>query len=226
MDTATHAAGTRERLLQVASELFANKGYAATSISEITRLAGANKASVNYHFHSKENLYREAWGHAHDRLSERFPEDGGVGGDRPAEERLRGRIRGALQRAMLGGTTEFRIMRNEMANPTGLLRQIVDVAIRPLREKIQVTLGELLGPRATSVDIELCEVCVVSPWIHVCHRQVDQCEGLVPVFHEDVLEEMVEHFTAYALAGIRQIRRQIEQSGGEERALTRDSGDE
>ena len=48
--------GTRERILDVAEGLFAEKGYAATSLRDITGEADANLASVNYHFQSKEGL--------------------------------------------------------------------------------------------------------------------------------------------------------------------------
>jgi len=51
---------TRDRLLDVAEELFAAKGYAGTSVRDITARAGSNLAAVNYHFGSKHNLYREA----------------------------------------------------------------------------------------------------------------------------------------------------------------------
>lgn len=219
MSTAADAAGTRERLLEIASELFAEKGYASASISEITRLAGANKAAVNYHFGSKERLYQEAWRHAHDELSRRFPPDGGIAEGRPATERLRGRIRAGLQRAMLGDAIEFRIMRNEMANPTGLLHQVIDEAIRPIREATQAILRELLGPKATEMDVQLCEVCVVAPWMHMMHhQQAQKHEGLAPVFGEGVFESVVEHFTAFALAGIHQSRRRIQQSSDKRRS--------
>jgi len=218
MSAAADAAGTRERLLEIACELFAEKGYPSTSISEITRLAGVNKAAVNYHFGSKERLYQEAWRHAHERLLAQVPPDGGVGSDRPAEERLRGRIRAGLQRAMVGDTIEFGIMRHEMANPTGLLRQVIDDAIRPTRQATQAILRELLGPRATDTDVELCEVCVVAPWMHVRHhRQAERHEGLAPVFREEMLERMVDRFTTFALAGIRQTRKRIEQGAGKRR---------
>ena len=47
---------TRERLLAAAGRLFAEQGYAATSLRDITRVADANVAAVNYHFGSKEGL--------------------------------------------------------------------------------------------------------------------------------------------------------------------------
>ena len=167
MNSTANAAGTRERLLEVACDLFAKKGYPSTSISEITRLAGANKASVNYHFGNKEKLYQEAWRHAHEQFTAQVPPEGGVGLDRPAEERLRGRIRAGLRRAMVGNAIEFGIMRNEMANPTGLLHQVIDDTIRPIRQATQAILRELLGPQASNLEVELCEVCVVAPWMHV-----------------------------------------------------------
>jgi len=206
---------TPERLLEAAVELFARKGFRGTTVAEICRAAGANIASVNYHFGGKENLYQKAWRHTHDRMLVKIPPDGGVEADQPAEQRLRGRIRAGLQRAMLGDAVEFRIMRNEMANPTGLLRQVIEDAIRPIRQATQTILRELLGPQAADLDVELCEVCVVAPWMHVTHRrQAEKHEGLAPVFREDMLEAMVDRFTAFALAGIREVRRRIEDSSG------------
>ena len=53
-----HAEGakTRERVLAVAAELIAGQGYAATSIQQISRRAGANPASIYWAFGSKEGL--------------------------------------------------------------------------------------------------------------------------------------------------------------------------
>jgi AcrR family transcriptional regulator len=48
---------TKERLLQVARELFAQKGFHGTSTREITQRAGTNLSSLYFHWQSKENLY-------------------------------------------------------------------------------------------------------------------------------------------------------------------------
>ena len=51
------AAGlTKERLLAVAGELFADRGFDSVSLRMITDRANVNLASVNYHFGSKEEL--------------------------------------------------------------------------------------------------------------------------------------------------------------------------
>ncbi|MFO1078185.1 MAG: TetR/AcrR family transcriptional regulator [Planctomycetota bacterium] len=49
-------ADTREIVLDAAELLFADQGYAATSLRGITAAAGVNLAAVNYHFGSKEEL--------------------------------------------------------------------------------------------------------------------------------------------------------------------------
>ena len=47
---------TKERILDAAEGLFADHGFAATSLRQITAVAGVNLAAVNYHFGSKEAL--------------------------------------------------------------------------------------------------------------------------------------------------------------------------
>jgi len=52
---------TRERLLQVAERLFAERGFAGTSVRQVTEAAGANLGAINYHFQTKANLYTEVY---------------------------------------------------------------------------------------------------------------------------------------------------------------------
>jgi len=50
---------TKDRLLEAADELSAEFGFAGTSLRDLTQRAGVNLAAVNYHFGSKEGLFRE-----------------------------------------------------------------------------------------------------------------------------------------------------------------------
>jgi len=49
----------RQRLLLAATDLFAKKGYAATTVREIVAAAGVTKPVLYYYFGSKEGLYLE-----------------------------------------------------------------------------------------------------------------------------------------------------------------------
>jgi AcrR family transcriptional regulator len=52
----TTADDTRTRILAAARELFAERGYAATSLSDIANAVGLTKTAVAYHFHPKDRL--------------------------------------------------------------------------------------------------------------------------------------------------------------------------
>ena len=52
---------TKDRILGAAEELFAQYGFAGTSLRQVTSRADVNIAAVNYHFGSKENLVNEVF---------------------------------------------------------------------------------------------------------------------------------------------------------------------
>jgi AcrR family transcriptional regulator len=49
---------TREKIIKAASRAFARDGYEGASIRAIVAEADVNQAAINYHFGSKEGLYR------------------------------------------------------------------------------------------------------------------------------------------------------------------------
>ena len=55
--TSTAKIPTRQAIWDAASRLFAERGYAATSVRDIASLAGIDAALVIRHFGSKENLF-------------------------------------------------------------------------------------------------------------------------------------------------------------------------
>ena len=50
------ATDTKQTILDAAEDLFAEQGYAATSLRQLTGKARVNLAAVHYHFGSKEDL--------------------------------------------------------------------------------------------------------------------------------------------------------------------------
>lgn len=60
---------TKDRILSAAEELFAQHGFAGTSLRQVTSLAAVNIAAVNYHFGSKEHLIKEVFRRRMDAMS-------------------------------------------------------------------------------------------------------------------------------------------------------------
>src|SRR3954465_5345491 len=49
---------TREKIIKAAARAFAQYGYEGASVRRIVGTAAVNQAAINYHFGSKEGLYR------------------------------------------------------------------------------------------------------------------------------------------------------------------------
>lgn len=52
----TKADVSRERVLDAAAKIFAERGYAGTTMREVAKRVGFRAASLYYHYHSKEDL--------------------------------------------------------------------------------------------------------------------------------------------------------------------------
>ena len=59
MERTERPAGTREAILDAAEELFAERGFAGTSVRDIVRASGTSPPSLYHFFGSKENLLVE-----------------------------------------------------------------------------------------------------------------------------------------------------------------------
>ena len=75
----SEAGATRERILEVALELFGRQGYEGTSIRDIAERMELTKAAVYYHFPSKEDLLADVLSPAMARVGHVLEEHGSTG---------------------------------------------------------------------------------------------------------------------------------------------------
>lgn len=204
---------TRRKLLEAAAVLFAERGFLSAKTADICRLAKANVASVNYHFRSKEDLYVAAWRDAFERSIAAYPPDGGVPPTAPAEARFRGHILALVKKFMDPASRDLDIAHREMASPTGLLAEVMRSSIDPLRRRHLAIVRELLGPRASERDVQLCEMSThaqcFAALMHERHRKIASRGGRLPgppTFNIGA-EVLADHVVRFSLAGIREIRR-------------------
>jgi AcrR family transcriptional regulator len=76
---------TREAILSASLELFAKRGYSATTTEEIARQAGISKGLIFNHFGTKQDILLAIFDEQFERIMPRFFVDGDT---RPAKERL------------------------------------------------------------------------------------------------------------------------------------------
>lgn len=200
-------ARTRKNLLAAAIDIFAEKGYRDATIAEMSERAGTNVASVNYHFGDKETLYREAWRQSFRDSLQAHPPDGGVANDAPAKERLRARIVSLLHRITDNNNKEFLIVHKELANPTGLLEEVILEELQPLRRKIQDLVRELLGPLPSDTQVRFCAIGIIGQCIMPTFlNRIEKDQGEPDSWRVDDIENYAEHVINFSLAGMRAVR--------------------
>ena len=64
------AGNTRERILEVSLELFAQSGYLGTSMSDIAKQLGITKGALYKHYRSKQEILAKQGRHDDDRPHE------------------------------------------------------------------------------------------------------------------------------------------------------------
>ena len=208
------AVRTRKSLLAAASEVFAEKGYHDATIAEICERAKANGAAVNYHFGDKETLYVEAWRHSFSQSLKAHPPDGGVSEDARPEERLRGQVEALLRRIADENNKEFLIVHRELANPTGLLEEVMRKDLRPLRDKMETLVREILGPRGSDMQVRFCAIGIVSQCISpmlVRRMEKTRPQGKDDFPGIDDIDSYAKHVVKFSLAGIGAIREEAEE---------------
>ena len=208
------ATKTRGKLLAAAGEIFAEKGFRDATIAEICRKAGTNIAAVNYHFGSKDTLYCEAWRHVYAESIQAHPPEGGVSPTASPEERLRGQVTALLLRMADRNNRAFGFLHRELANPTGLLDEVISEQLQPLKKRTKQLIRELLGPCADEQEVFFCEMAIIGQCMNpmVVRGELGRQNGAKysPRLIDD-LEAFARRVVAFSLAGIAAVRQTVEE---------------
>ena len=193
----------RERLLEAAGEIFAEKGFKGATVREIIDRAGVNIAAVNYYFRDKERLYIEAVKHA----ACMEPEDMHLAwphGTSPAVK-LRDLIRFQLLKFQDPNRPEWlaRLVMRELTQPSGACAELVREYIEPRSKVLLGILRELLPPNTPRWKYFMTAFSIVGQCHFYCsHKPIIQLlvgEDEYKRFNIDALAEHITQFTLRAL---------------------------
>jgi len=201
---------TRQRLLEAAGEVFAERGFRMATVRDICRRAKANLAAVNYHFGDKERLYAAVLQYTF-HCAEHYPLDLGLGGEASVEERLRAFIRSHLFSLLAEGRPAWhrKLMAREMAEPTRALDTVVDQMIRPEAELLMAIVRDVLGPDANPQRVWQCASSIIGQCLFYHHaRPVIMRLDPAQTFTPEAIEQLVDHITHFSLAALKQLAQQ------------------
>ena len=198
---------TKDRLLEVAAEEFAQHGFRNTRTQEICKKANANTAAINYHFGGKKNLYKTVWDFAlRHAIGENDEMDLSVDEDR---EWLYNYLRICVISVFESGPKSLlrRLLSNEISDPSPISSEVLPEHLAPRIQELEKRLRRMMGPHVSDFQVGCCILAIHSQFSALTiNRSARQ-----NLFRNDnPTEEEAEHFTreicAFVMGGIRSIR--------------------
>jgi len=195
---------TQDRILEAAGEVFAENGFRCATIRMICERARVNVAAINYHFHSKEELYADVLKYWHEFAIKKYPPLLGVGEHAAPEEQLRAFIRSLLFRVLDKGKPSWfgRVMAREMTEPTQAFDRMVNEVMRPLDGLLAAIIKRIVGTPVSEEIVRMCCASILSQCFYYYNTRV-----IAPLFQRDMsepdeIERIADHILRFSLKGL------------------------
>jgi TetR/AcrR family transcriptional regulator, regulator of cefoperazone and chloramphenicol sensitivity len=202
-------AETRDRILEAATRLFAERGFRKVTIREICHDAAANVAAVNYHFGDKLGLYREVLHPAIDAIRATTDEARRAGEGHPPTERLRRYLSVYLRRVLVdaGHSITHKLISREMSDPTPLFDELIEQGMRPRIDYLSSLVAELIGFPAADPRVAKTVASIQSQTIFYFPHPLSARLGISQKLTAEEADRIAEHIADFSLGGVRAVAR-------------------
>ena len=203
----------RNRILQAAGVIFAEKGFRASTVREICETAEVNIASVNYYFNDKKNLYVETLLLAREIGAKQFPTPDFSSFESP-EQRLRAMILLLLNRLVANHAEPWpvKILMAEILDPSPAAKPLIDGYIEPFLDVMFATVVQLLPNHAPESLARQTAFSIIAQCVY--YRFADSLNRMViggQAYNDDFsVNQLAKQVCAFSLAGIEGTGRRLE----------------
>ncbi|WP_372798150.1 TetR/AcrR family transcriptional regulator [Pontiella sp.] len=207
------SADTKERLIQAAAPIFADKGYRETTVAEICEAAGANIAAVNYHFGDKANLYTEVWKYLNTIALKAypFPDDHFEIGP---EEWLRRFLRSRLECIFcdtLAGLCP-KLIHKEMNERTPKHNELFLTYLKPNRDRARLAVRDYIGRDIGDVQLDLLTQNFMG--VHISlnagyQKHKNDPEHMHKFAQYQNIGPLIEQVETFALGGLKEVKKSL-----------------
>ena len=208
----TQRRSTREQLLEVAAQVFCEKGFAGATGKEICKRSGANAAAVVYHFGGMDNLYREVVQAARSQLASSEALEAAVAQESDPKEKLTAFIRLLVKvlSAPAASGWALRLLSREIVNPNPIFDEMRNKEMRARAAILTAIVSELTGlPIDHPAVVRSC-ISIMAPFGVLFLIGPQRIERTFPVvsFGPEAVEENTRYMVHYALGGLAAIARE------------------
>lgn len=200
-----HESDVKNRILEIAGEIFAERGYRETTVREICRRAGVNLAAVHYHFGDKERLYLAVLKHFKELAFQKYPRADFMQEQGPLKLQLAAFIKSFIFHILGDGQMSClgKIMSRELIEPTHALDIIVEEEIRPFFNRLRDIVRRLSGSEVGEGQVILCSMSIVGQCLYFRYsRPVIGKLLRKDHFTVEEMNEIAEHITRFSLEAI------------------------
>lgn len=203
---------TRARLLEVAGQVFAEKGFDRTTGKEICERAGINTAAVNYYYGGIEGLYAAVIQEAHNRFVTHAAAVAAIADKTDARAKLEA-ILELIVRTLVGPALSswvLRVIGREVVAPSAALATLRDTEFLPKTRIMKSIVSELMGLPEEHPAVARGCISVMAPCFLLLIFDRDMLKRAFPnlgLGSEDAAA-LVRHMLQYALAGLAAVARE------------------
>ncbi len=202
MDTST-----RDRLLEVAERLFAEKGFDGVGIREITSEAGCNVSAVNYYFGNKKGLYMAVFKERLARrafvLQETFRKEFSS-----SKQDLRSLVRALVRAYLLMPFSDeerlihHKLMSRESHQPTEAFKYMLKEVLFPFFNEIKDHIRLLSRKPLSEQTLNIRTIGLLATLLHfsMARHMVTTITGRR--YTKKFLQELTEEITQFCLKGL------------------------
>ncbi len=201
------SADTRQRLVDSAARLFADRGFENVTVREICKASNANVAAINYHFGDKAGLYRAVVTYAIGVMQETNEQSQRAGDGQSPEDQIRGFVRVFVGRLASDDNPNawiHNLMAREMEHPTEALDQVMMLVVQPRLEYLCGIAATYMGLPVSDPRVKRCIVSLQVQCFLVSRRIPPSMERVWGPVMRDV-DVAVDHIVEFTLGGMRAI---------------------
>ncbi|MBW1790384.1 MAG: CerR family C-terminal domain-containing protein [Deltaproteobacteria bacterium] len=203
----------RERLLDAAEILFAQRGFDGVTVRAITRKAQCNQAAVNYYFRSKKSLYLEVfrtrWIPRSRRIQNSFWNSLQTDPLSSPELVIRSLVKAFLH-APISDEERIRqhqLIARELAQPGEAFELIITEAIEPFLNELATLLRRSLAQESTDHNVMLDALSILSQVFYFALAR-NMVRRITAEEHDEAFtERLVDHITNFSVNGLQGVVR-------------------
>lgn len=193
---------TRQQILEIAGQVFAERGFANATSKEICARSQANVAAVNYHFEGKDGLYTAVLLEAHQRIMTLETLEALTASELSGEDKLRRLITELL--ASLGSPRlawPAKVLARELLSPSPLLPAVLKKESFPKARATRRIIGELLNLPEDDPAVLRSALNIFSPCLFLLIAHDSLSITVLPGLDTEP-QPLLEHMLVYALGGL------------------------